>query len=220
MNAKKCSRCSNLLKDDELYTCKPCLDKIKIRSKTRNERLKAEGICLGCGKNKTNGKIYCEPCRTKRNERQRRIRSELKEMGICPFCTKTPLVGDEKYCIECRSYMAEKNYQRYHANPEVEKKRRNRNAKIRRDERKKQGLCSKCGGEIDDKRYIECSKCRAKYRQAKKSSYASHDRYEKGICRFCDKEIMPGYKVCVDHKASIMRAAQKSVEKRILIAHK
>lgn len=95
----------------------------------------------------------------------------------------------KKFCNDmCRArFHATKRYERLKDNPEYKKKAGARTKKwisenrgrfndlVReksrlyqiklRKERKEKGVCRKCGGEIDDKRFIWCSKCRQKSRQ-------------------------------------------------------
>lgn len=63
----KCIYCSNEAVKGK-KKCLNCLETGQVSSYTRYHRLKRAGICVGCGKNKTDGKVYCFKCLQKKYE--------------------------------------------------------------------------------------------------------------------------------------------------------
>lgn len=76
-----------------------------------------------------------------------------KGIGVCTQCKKNPIFGQEGRCPECKAYLAE--WMLTHK----DRKRDYERTKERMDERKKQGLCYKCGGELKDG-FLMCRRCR------------------------------------------------------------
>jgi hypothetical protein len=80
-------------------------------TKERRERLKSEGICVMCGKNKAIPEhILCEKCRNiqLRRDRIRRMRAHKKitytdavYMGLCTQCKKEPSIKGKRLCQKC-----------------------------------------------------------------------------------------------------------------------
>ena len=105
--------------------------------------------------------------------------------GLCPRCGGIrKVMQNGKYCREC----AQKN---------SEQKRKMRLKRI------EQGLCTRCGAPLQDKKYKTCEKCRAyirKFESARRSKYNKerYDNYkEQGICASCgQKWVIPGHVYC------------------------
>lgn len=78
-------------------------------NKKRRERLKASGMCCGCGKRKAAvGKTLCVYCTEKINRRRRsayaeRHADDMKRGtdGMCCNCRKKPPASGYKLCAEC-----------------------------------------------------------------------------------------------------------------------
>lgn len=80
-------------------------------AKERRERLKSEGICVMCGKNKAIPEhTLCEKCRNiqLRRDRIRRMRAHKKitytdavYMGLCTQCKKEPSIKGKRLCQKC-----------------------------------------------------------------------------------------------------------------------
>ena len=79
----------------------------RARNQARRDRLKAQGMCIDCGKCPTEGgKLRCKTCAAKRSREthERKIRAgELKqyrERGLCLHCGAEREPG-KMYCPEC-----------------------------------------------------------------------------------------------------------------------
>ena len=72
-----------------------------LASKARYDRLKAEGVCIDCGKRPAEGGVRCPVCRANRRAdyRRRYERTGWREAGLCPKCGKPPAEG-YKLCPE------------------------------------------------------------------------------------------------------------------------
>lgn len=84
LDNKLCADCGDKLpKNDKHKTCKKCRDKRnEVRHKRESKRYK-KGICVQCGKNKTQiGYLKCDPCRTIDNARKRNRRAEIKMLSL------------------------------------------------------------------------------------------------------------------------------------------
>lgn len=83
----------------------------KNYAKERRERLKEQGICYQCGKNKViESRVFCQSCLDKHRYKERRKynrkvqgtirRSERVSYGLCYVCGD-PLDMDAKVCSKC-----------------------------------------------------------------------------------------------------------------------
>ena len=93
-------------------------------SKERYQKLKEQGICVWCRKEKAvENQVFCEKCKEKRREKRRensrkykkskeRYQKEkqyhkeryqkFKEQGICVMCKKEKAVENKVFCEKCR----------------------------------------------------------------------------------------------------------------------
>ena len=89
----------------EYEACCPTTDARRQRralaNKARYDSLKAEGMCVDCGKRPAEGGVLCPFCRAYRNAaaRRRYERTGWREAGLCPKCGKPPAEG-YKLCPE------------------------------------------------------------------------------------------------------------------------
>jgi ribosomal protein L37E len=102
------------MKDNERHKGKTISDEMRAKQKAAQKALadkrKAEGICVRCGKRKTDGKhTNCAICRAAKaskqreyNERNGRIPIQLRGEGYCSRCYKPT---DGKLCAECYEYL-------------------------------------------------------------------------------------------------------------------
>lgn len=110
---KLCLECR--MKDNERHKGKPITEetrqyRIEYKRRIRDER-KASGICIRCGKRKTDGKhTHCAVCRAKKaaeqreyNRRQGMIPIELRGEGYCSRCFKP--IESGKLCAECYEHL-------------------------------------------------------------------------------------------------------------------
>ena len=110
---KLCLECR--MKDNERHRGKPISDEVrKYRAESNRElreKRKAEGICVRCGKRKTDGKhINCAICRAAKTAKQREYNRkqgmmpiELRGEGYCTRCYKP--IESGKLCAECYEYL-------------------------------------------------------------------------------------------------------------------
>lgn len=111
---KLCLECR--MKDNERQRKKVRTDEQRKKNADAKKRLtakrKAEGICVRCGKRKTDGKhTNCAICRAAKaakqreyNQRNGRIPIQLRGEGYCTRCYKPT---DSKLCAECYEYLVQ-----------------------------------------------------------------------------------------------------------------
>lgn len=110
---KLCLECR--MKDLERHKSKPTSDEQRQKQaaaiKALIEKRKAEGVCVRCGKRKTDGKhTKCAICRAQKAAKQReynrkngRMPVELRGEGYCVRCYKP--IGSGRICPECYEYL-------------------------------------------------------------------------------------------------------------------
>lgn len=160
--------------------------------------------------------VLCSGCLEKTNNENKMTRKLYQKFGVCPVCRKNSLFGDEKNCLECsvKSYeRTMKNRKKEHYN-EVHKQW----SKRTHHEMIEQGICTRCRKRKSDSGYKTCGICRAKIRELKRKSAkpSRSERFEQGLCYFCDNPIKKGYKVCDFHYDKNVENARskKAVESR------
>lgn len=135
--------------------------KAKDRELKKNIRLerKSKGLCPRCGGERDDlNKAYCFACREYMADR----RAKYLMLGICPICGKERIYGDEKMCICCtdKTRMRTKDRRKTTDDESREIKRiYNRNLI---ENRKKQGLCPRCGKRKMTAGFQTCTFCRYK----------------------------------------------------------
>lgn len=189
-----------------------------IYQKRLLERRKTNGLCIDCGIELDRDGVRCVKCNTKHNEKNKADRKWYRENGICPRCRKNTLFGDEKECIECRATKYENTINsrerlgREHYN-EVHKEwsKRTHHEMIER------GICTRCRKRNADYGYKTCGICRGKIRNYKRIKYRKPDRrerYEQGLCYFCDNPIKDRYRVCEKHyQMNVEKARSQNADK-------
>ena len=141
-------------------------------------------------------------------------RRYYKRIGYCPRCNgKNKLFGDEKSCPECRARETErtlkardaKRYNKYHA----------KWSKNTYYSRKEKGLCTRCGKYPAKKGQLRCEYCIIKDSATRQIREYQLSRFERGLCRWCDNPVEPGYKVCeFHHQQNIERAVKANAERK------
>ncbi len=166
------------------------------------DKRKSNGLCVGCGNPLDRDGIYCATCRERINKTTRERRHWYQDNGICPRCGKVSLMGDEKVCPECRAESAnEKSRIREENREKYNEKQRIIHGNIY-NKRKEQEICTRCGKRKADKGYKTCGVCRAKTREYRRIKYGKpnrSERFEQGLCYFCNNTLKDGYKVCEKH---------------------
>lgn len=138
----------------------------------------------------------------------KRDRDFLISVGICPQCQKRPLEPNKKMCYECLGRARDRYHERK-ANGSLQKKltRNNERKMAAYYERKKAGICTKCGKQSAVHGLL-CNRCYMKYRSKQVQKKLDIDRSERvshGMCYICgEKELYEKHRVC-----------QKCYEKRL-----
>lgn len=105
-------------------------------------------------------------------EYQKKYRELAKVLKICPICRKRRLFGSEYYCLECNARIKEWHKKKYESmTPEQKKAYIDHNTKIakrKREQRKAQGICTRCGKNKASDGYFTCEACRRKNRVYRK----------------------------------------------------
>lgn len=180
------------------------------------ERRKTNGQCVNCGKEMDRDGALCIDCLSKANYEQRTTRRLYQKHRICPRCRKNDLIGDEKNCLECsaKAYantMSSRDKEHYN---EVHREW----SKRTHHEMIELGICTRCRKRSADVGYKTCGICRAKIRESKRKNAkpSRSERFEQGLCYFCDNPIKQGYKVCDFHYEQNVKnsRSQKAVDSR------
>lgn len=132
------------------------------------QKRKNKGICMECGARligKRKGKTLCTKCAEKHSKYIKENTAFFISLGLCPRCGKERVMGDEKRCPECRAKEWKQNTEYRNTHPEYREKK-NANARLLRQFRIENHLCTDCGIELDDSRFKACEKCRIKRRLA------------------------------------------------------
>ena len=128
-----------------------------------------------------------------------------KSRGICPKCRVNDAFYNHVFCPECLERISAENVKYAHKRAEYQS---NQNAarKIRYQERKQAGICTVCGKKPKNHGLLcnECHLKRMKNRMNKeyqkfggrKRGDAFRQRMEAGLCMYCGKEQINGYKFC------------------------
>lgn len=173
-----------------------------------------QGKCGQCGKKNDRENLrLCSECGAKDVKTQIATKKFLLQMGICPVCKRERILGDEKSCPECRAKGAEYKAQIREENREEYNEYMKNYHKQMYEKRKQQGLCTRCGKPLNDKRYTTCGKCRQKNTKLRNVSYTDprKKRVEQGLCYWCGKPQKQGYKVCEEHyQMNVEKARMKA----------
>lgn len=165
---------------------------------------KAKGLCVECGKPLDRVGAYCVECCKTHSEDTRQQKHWYADGGICPTCRKNKLMGTEKNCPECRAKGAEYATKRRNTQKDAYNKQHADWARSRYAERVENGICIRCGKRPASDGKTQCQYCaeqRNKYYRDKraKTRMNAEEKYEKGICRFCNEPVKEGYKLCEHH---------------------
>ena len=159
-------------------------------------RRKENGLCPRCGKPLDRIGHYCTNCLKKSNEYSREVREWCKQNGICPECKKNKLFGDEHICPECLARKA-----MYRANnPTLDEKRKENNERLKKQQktlyqqRKEQGICTRCGKRPAVKSKAKCAVCLKKDAQVHRKQYydkidIKEYRKANNLCYHCGNPI-------------------------------
>ena len=130
-----------------------------------------------------------------------------KRIGVCPYCHKNRLFGEEKSCPECRAKSTE--YSRKRDRISYNKTHAEWSKKTY-EERKSKGICTRCGKRKAKPGQLRCEFCIKKADESRRVRDWHLSRFERGLCRWCDNPIEPGYKVCeFHHKMNIEKSRKR-----------
>lgn len=116
--------------------------------------------------------------------------------GVCPICRKEAVVGKFKACGACLEKGTLQQIKYW--------KDRDRNAYMKelRQRHKANGVCATCGKNKPMEGRVTCPEC-LKKQQRQRLRYAREHKIRKikpdGICKWCDKPVVPGKKFCQEH---------------------
>lgn len=170
-------------------------------SNVTREYRRSNRLCIYCGEPQDReGKVTCSKCAEKRSEYQNNRKIEFEKINRCVECGKKKTFEKTKICIDCR----QKRLDQYYTGNKRELNRESQKKRI--FNWKENGLCSKCGKEIDVDGYARCSKCREKdriyaikARERNKEDIARYERPAYGMCYRCGKpELYKNYHVCYE----------------------
>lgn len=184
-------------------------------------KMKAEHRCPNCGKPLDRDGYLCRACQDRENERHRSLKEFRWENYLCLNCG-TPVEENERLCPVCLAKESA-NHRRYivkHHVKEDKKHSSDRHKKLYY-KLKAQGICTKCGKRKAIPGHTRCAICAEKQRErdrkrSKETQEERLNRWKRGLCRFCDNPVEPGYKVCTyHHQLSIKNANdERSVKAR------
>lgn len=115
------------------------------RSVKSYKNRKENGLCPRCGKPLDRKGHYCSECLEKIRIYHRENKDFYRKYHICTECGKVRVPQDERICPECR---AKKNSKRKPLSDEKKKEYGDRFKKQQKSlyqQRKEQGICTKCG---------------------------------------------------------------------------
>lgn len=203
------------------------------RERNRRKAWAESGLCSVCGQRPPmEGKKRCEVCiekerayydktRDNTNAKRRDIRAERKTRGICIQCGVRDAMPGKSRCGECLAYQASVENRRRErmAEEEIKEKRRKNTEHERkvREQRYKDGLCSKCGKKKPDDGYMTCEMCRVAERRRKASGKIPRSEWPNyGLCYICGKNPIgknpdgEQMRVCTDCRDRIMEKTVNS----------
>ena len=152
-------------------------------------------LCIVCHKPLDREGAYCESCLAKQREYHRERKETLLSLGICPICKKNDIIiGKETACPECKAkkYIRDRQYRNV----------KNENERRKAEERRRAGICIRCGKNKVEEGRTQCRECLEKLRQWREKKQKPHVKAEwksQGKCALCGKdELVPGKLVCPD----------------------
>lgn len=126
-----------------------------------------------------------------------------KSIGICPKCKKKKPFHNYVFCEECLEKIQNANdkYRKPKSNEYDRKYAEKR--KQKREERKRQGLCIRCGkpathGQLCDYHWNRKKELRKKASSGREYGQRFKERMAAGTCMYCGAPQVPGYKFCKD----------------------
>ena len=149
-----------------------------LKAKMIYDERKAKGLCVACGeKNDTPERVYCSFCAKKRVMARKRYKNAC-DYHDCETCPYPYCKSDEK--------LEQKRYEKAIRNTRKTFPETNRKWK-------EQGLCERCGGEIEpEMKGHTCRKCRDKQNANSRRYYKNHHvlkSHNPELCSRCHKRM-------------------------------
>jgi len=188
-----CKQCKKSESVEGKTNCAPCLEYKRKVTQSRNDRLRAAGICR-CGKAPIiSGTTCCEACRVRRIKYVTDRSKANVARGLCP-CGKDKPVEGKSLCTACGEISRKKS--RAHLQKNMAS-----------------GLCYCCGKKERVPGKTKCEECRKKHRQSKQlANYGLHSKMadrmleiQKYKCPLCDCNIKDTFVVDHDHETGKVR---------------
>lgn len=162
----------------------------KERSAKHYKSRKESGLCPRCGKSLDRDGHYCIKCNKNHNEYTKISREFFRKHHICTECGKVKVPENERICLECRA--KRKKYRK----PLTEKQKNNfrKQQNSLYQQRKKQGICTRCGKAKAMPGKAKCGVCLAKDAEIHRKRYMDRPnikeyRKDNHLCYYCGNEI-------------------------------
>lgn len=118
------------------------------------------------------------------------------DIGICPRCRKRPVEPNKRACYECLALDRDR-YKRKRQNGSYDQKADTERKRRQAEERRKKGLCYRCGKYPAEGLCGRCKAKAARYREKYSQDIKRSERPSYGRCYICGKqELYEGHKVC------------------------
>lgn len=139
-----------------------------------------------------------------------------KSIGICVRCHKNAAEPNKVMCLECAGRELDQYYEKGRSKTTLCKDSHRK--KLHYEQCKKNGICPRCGRNVEDHRFVYCKRCRAKMSEWRAKNRKDIDRSERvshGICYICGESFtMPGKGVCSDCYETRLIAMNKCLSSR------
>ena len=213
-----CPSCGGVVDDDEFLTCSLCREKSRIYRLKRIE----QGVCIDCGKKvEAAGSRRCNSCMDSERQRKRSDYIKAKREGICIRCFRAKAVPGLAQCADCLEKEATRKAEysdekKNHIN-EVRRATQSR----KRQQARKDGICTQCFKRKAVKGGAMCEICRAKERRSKENEKVTTtskmnitEAKERGICTLYRKRKAEKGYLCGECYEIVMANLQKAYAKR------
>lgn len=143
-----------------------------------------------------------------------------KSKEVCPRCRVNDAFHNHTFCAKCLEKISVENTRYSHKRAGYQANQ-NKAKKIQYHERKKAGLCTVCGKKTAQHGQL-CNECHAKRMNRRRHSKeyqkfggrkcgdAFRERMAAGVCMFCGKPQVAGYKFCKDCLAKRQQISRKT----------
>lgn len=166
----------------------------KERSAELYKIRKKNGLCPRCGEILDREGHYCRECLKKASIYRKENRKFYRQYHICTYCGKIKVFGSERICPECR---VKQNNERKPLTEEQKQKYGERfkiQQKTLYQQRREQGICTRCGKRQAEYGKAKCGICLAKdVEMHKRKRFDKPNikeyRKENRLCYYCGQPI-------------------------------